>query len=245
MGFSALQAQRYPVHQPARRLGVRPLCCRVRCDMSKDSPPAPPSPPLANTAPPALTSQETAEFLRIVLDAMAIQRHYHLFLWLRGSLQTFLPHQVLLSAVGDFSAWELKLDIVSALPSVNTRQLAYDSIEGLIEVAHAQWVRGGRRPVFLGSSELRAALPEDPSPLHRTLRSMTSTLVHGVHDFREGHDSLYILQDRSPPGDAASERLAVFLDLLIPQIDVAFRRVAALPLGIRRGKGPTARTRGT
>lgn len=193
--------------------------------------------PPPGSAPVSLTPQGAEPILRIVIDALAVQSHYHLFLWLHGELKDFLPHQMMLSASGNFSTWALKLDIVSALPSVNPRQLAYDNIDSLIEMAHTQWAKGDRRPVSLGVKELRAALPDNTAPLRRALRDMASTFLHGVCDFRGGNDSLYILQDRSPQDDAASARFLGFLDLLIPQIDAAFRRVPPRALHIRGGRG--------
>ncbi len=184
-----------------------------------------------------LTQEESAKFLRIVLDALTIQRHYQLFMWLRGEFQDFLPHEILVSASGDFGAWLVKLDVVSTLSEVRTKQLADCSIDPFVEVAHSQWVKGQRRPLFLDPTDMHPALAEGSCTLHRALREMQSIVVHGVHDFREGHDSIYVMQNREPlSGPEVKERRLFLLDLLIAQIDMAFRRVAGLPLAVRKGR---------
>jgi DNA-binding CsgD family transcriptional regulator len=55
--------------------------------------------------------------------------------------------------------------------------------------------------------------------------------VHGVRDERGGHESLYIaLSSGSFTKGRSRDRFVSLVDSLIPQIDVAFRKVAAFPL---------------
>lgn len=184
-----------------------------------------------------LGTEDQARFLRLVLDALAIQRHYHLFLWLRGEFQDVLPHEILLSASGNFADWQVKLDVVSMLPEVRTRQLAQHNIDSFVELAHSRWVKSGRRPLVLDANDAHAAIGDAPGAFRDALRGMGSTLVHGVHDFREGIDSVYVVQSRDPIAAAeVLERRLFILDLLTPQIDQAFRRVVSLPLATVRGK---------
>jgi len=182
----------------------------------------------------ALNADESARFLRIISDSLSIERHYHLFLWLRGDLQEFLPHDILISAWGDFAAWNLKLDITSALPGVRTEQLAHCSIDELIGALHAQWAAGGRAPLVLKSADVVPLLGDCTCPVHRTLREMHSLLVHGVRDARGGHDSLYVALTRgSLTRGHSKDHFLLQVDSLIAQIDSAFRRVAAFPLAGR------------
>jgi DNA-binding CsgD family transcriptional regulator len=68
--------------------------------------------------------------------------------------------------------------------------------------------------------------------LDRTLQSMKSILVHGVHDKREGYDSLYLALNPSPVvSTRAMDSFCHLVDCIVPQIDFAFRRVVALELG--------------
>jgi DNA-binding CsgD family transcriptional regulator len=57
---------------------------------------------------------------------------------------------------------------------------------------------------------------------------MHSIVVHGVHDERDAFDSLYVAL--LPKSVRFSERrIAAVSTFLVPQIDLAFRKVAALP----------------
>ena len=63
---------------------------------------------------------------------------------------------------------------------------------------------------------------------------MPAALVHGVHNLRDGADSLYVTVSRDPILKAGSdtERFHFLVDTIVCQIDAAFHRVAELK---RRG----------
>ena len=178
-----------------------------------------------------LSADESGRFLRIVSSALLIDRHYQLFLWLRGEVQDFLPHDILISAWGDFAKWELKLDVVSAMPGARTVGLTQQPIDGILKGCYADWVAGGRRPLLVKAAGLLESLGTREGPIYNALRDMRSVLVHGVRDERGGHDSLYIvLNSGSITKGRAKDQFSYVMDSLIGQIDLAFRRVAALPI---------------
>lgn len=188
-----------------------------------------PSTPKLKSASPfyRLTEEEGERFLRIVSGSRVIHRHHDLFLWLAGELQEFLPHDIFISAYGDFETRQVKLDIVSAMPNVRTAQLADCGIDALVEELHLKWVAAGRQPLLLRATDVVALRDQCPCPLHSTLRSMQSLLVHGIQDIRDGYDSLYLAFGRSSFTKGRCKKDFFFLlDLLIPQIDIAYRRVA-------------------
>ena len=192
--------------------------------------------PAAASPVPRLTEGEAKSFLKIVSDSQAIRRHYDLFVWLNGELQKFLAHDVLISACGDFATWQMKLDVVSALPGVRTAQLARCSIDELVEGLHTRWAVSGRRPVILAAAESRALVGECPCPLHTALRSMQTLVVHGVRDLRDGSDSIYLaFSRRSFSEEQSKDRFLSLLDLYIFQIDLAFRRVPPFSLITMKG----------
>ncbi|HKI64156.1 MAG TPA: XrtB/PEP-CTERM-associated transcriptional regulator EpsA [Burkholderiales bacterium] len=179
----------------------------------------------------SLNDKESARFLRIVSDAQLINRHYQLFLWLNGELQTFLPHQIMISAWGDLAKWDLELDIVSALPGARTAELAHNCINSFLRNAHTQWLAGRGVPLMTKATESVAALGTRTGPLHDALRQMRTMLVHCVPDERSRQDSLYIVLSSGPLAKGyGSEQFAHLVQSLFLQIDSAFRRVASLPL---------------
>jgi transcriptional regulator EpsA len=184
-----------------------------------------------------LSEGEGKTFLKIVSDSQAIRRHYDLFLWLKGELQGFIPHDIFISACGDFATWQMKIDVVSALPGVRTAQLARCSIDELMEALHAHWVSGDRQPLVLEAADSFALLGPCTCPLHNALRTMRTLLVHGVRDMRDGYDSLYLAFSRSSPGEEQPKaRFLSLLDLFVSQIDVAFRRVPPFSLVTMKGQ---------
>jgi len=183
-----------------------------------------------------LSADESGRFLRIVSGALLIDRHYQLFLWLRGEVQEFLPHDILISAWGDFAKWELKLDVVSAMPGARTVGLAQQPIDGILKGCYADWVAGGRRPLLVKAASVLESLGGSDGPIYDALRDMRSVLVHGVRDERGGHDSLYVvLNSGSITKGRAKDQFSYVMDSLIGQIDLAFRRVAALPIASAKG----------
>jgi DNA-binding CsgD family transcriptional regulator len=106
---------------------------------------------------------------------------------------------------------------------------------------HSLWINGGSRPI----------VPDRKTADHQmcdfaacakpcTLPYMSLTLVHGTSNKRDGHDSLYIALSRSPHAlNGSHERLLALADLVIHQIDVAYRKVAALHTAkLRPGECP-------
>ena len=188
------------------------------------------SPPTPNPASPFyhLTEEEGEKFLRIVSGSRVIHRHHDLFVWLGGELQEFLPHDIFISACGDFDKRQVKLDIVSALPGVRTARLANCGIDELVKNLHLKWAAAGRQPLFLRSTDFVALLNRCSCPLHDAMRGMQSLLVHGIHNVRDESDTLYLAFGQGPFAKGRCKRDYFYLlDLLIPQIDIAYRRVAS------------------
>jgi transcriptional regulator EpsA len=182
-----------------------------------------------------LTADESSRFLRIVAECGRVRSHYDLYRWLAGEVQYFLPHEILLSAWGDFDSWDVRLDLTSALPGVRTGQLAHCRVESFVRQAYARWVEAARQPVLLKAADTEALQPACHCPVHTALRGMRSVLVHGMHDKRSGHDSLFIaLTCGSFTKGRSQVRFLSTLEPLVAQIDSAFRKIAAFPLAAAR-----------
>ena len=180
-----------------------------------------------------LTADENLRFMRIVTEWGLTRRHYDIYRWLSGEVQYFLPHEILLSAWGDFSNWNLKLDLTSALPGVRTAQLAHCSLDAFVRQAYNRWIDAGRQPAVLKTADTVCAQDACHCPPHSAMRRMTSVLVYGMHDKRSGNDSLFIaLGCESFTKGRSMLRFLSVLDPLFAMVDAAFRRVPALPLNV-------------
>lgn len=162
-----------------------------------------------------------------------------------GEVQQFLPHEIFISAWGNFANWDLRLDVISALPGVRTEQLLRHSIDDVLRVAHLKWIEGGRQPLLFNAREALQSMEGGANSFYASLREMRSMLVHGIRDERGGHESLYIALNRgSCTKGGCRDRFLSLVDSLMPQIDIAFRRIAAFPLGgvmSQPNKAPRAR----
>jgi transcriptional regulator EpsA len=179
-----------------------------------------------------LTADEAARFCRIVAESATIKSHYQLYRWMNGELQQFLPHQLLISAWGNFAKWSLKIDVISSLPGVRTAQIAQCRMDDLLREAYAQWIAAGRQPVVLKANEASGRQMLNCScTVHDAIRSMRSILVHGLTDDRGGDEGLYVmLTAGSFTRGRCKEGFLSLLEPLIAQIDIAFRKVPAYPL---------------
>ena len=175
-----------------------------------------------------LGAEEGARFLRIVSECGRIRRHCDIYRWLAADVQYFLPHEILLSAWGDFDEWKLKLDLVSALPGLRTNRAGHCGLEPLMRRAYARWCDAGREPLMTAFTDIEAAHNCD-CPVHEALRRIRHVLVHGVHDKRSGKGALYVALACEPIDRGQnSSRFLAMVDPLVAQIDSAFRRVPAL-----------------
>jgi transcriptional regulator EpsA len=176
-----------------------------------------------------LSAAENAKFLHLVTACARITTHYELFLLVQGELQYFLPQDILLAAWGDFRAQSPQVDVISNLSGMRTDRIC-ENIVPLAKRLHHIWVDGGTQPIVL---KHRAAV------LHACTRNacsrpcafsgMDMTLVHGTRNMRDRYDSLYIALRRRPFATDETETRQRFLaNAVIQQVDVAYRKVAAL-----------------
>jgi transcriptional regulator EpsA len=179
-----------------------------------------------------LTADESERILRIVGQATRINRHFELFQLLQGEVQYFIPHQIMIGAWSDFIEPNLNLDVVSAIADVRTERLRDCNIENLFGRLYFRWLANDRRPLlFDGAAAEMHTHPACNCALHKSLQRMRTVVVHGFHDVRDGTSSLYLAAAAESINSGGSiRRFHFLLDLLIAQIDTAFRRVSGLKL---------------
>jgi transcriptional regulator EpsA len=177
-----------------------------------------------------LTAGEGEKFLRLVSQTLRVRRHYELFQLLQREVQYFIPHQILISAWGDFLGPNLTLDVVSALPGVRTNRIEGCDIDGVLKSLYLRWLTHGRQPVLLDRIAIQGLMQRGcDCALHRSFKDMRSAVVHGNHDARSGTDSLYLVANSADVmRQGESERFPFLVDSVIAQIEIGFRRVAGL-----------------
>ena len=193
-----------------------------------------------------LTGDEIRSFLRLIARSLHVKRHYELFQLVQGEVQNFIPHRILVSAWGDFDSSDLNIDVVSAIPGVRTNGLATCDVERLMRALYVRWLAHGRQPLLLHNT-LGELLGESNCrcTVHAALHGMEAALVHGNHSARDGTNSLYLALNTGPitKSGASIERFRFLANLIISQLDIAFRKVAALKRHVETGTR-TAQRRG-
>lgn len=175
------------------------------------------------------TSEENVRFLRLVTACAQVSTRYELFLLVHGQLQFFLPQDILIAAWGNFRSQDPYLDVISNVPDARTYRTC-GTIVPIVKHLYNIWIDGGRKPVLLNDEidELQACT-NDACALPCNFSDMRLSLVHGIQNRRDGHDSLYIALRRHPFAiNGAETRLRFLADPVIHQVDVAHRKVAAL-----------------
>jgi transcriptional regulator EpsA len=157
---------------------------------------------------------------------MTIKRHFELFSWLQNQVQRFIPHDVLITAWGDFSQGQLCHDIVSPISGMRTEAFDDKALHPFLSSLFERWDECSRMPYLIctkqGFYQEQLANPM----LAATLARMRCGIVHGIKDKRGNHDCLYVFLGAHELSD---NRPQDAVRLLLPYIDMAFRQIGLLP----------------
>lgn len=192
---------------------------------------------------PSLSADHLERYFRIIQEGIAVRRHCDLLRWLQGEVQHYLPHEIMVAAWGDFGADSTYYDIISALPGVRTAYSEPAGLSPLLRELYNRWIELGRMPVATRMSDLgmgdlgMSDLGMEKSCMLRTarglqcsfgraLQGMRSSLLHGISDKRGQHDCLYVVFSSQEGFDHSTLNA---MEVLLPYLDNALRRVAPLP----------------
>lgn len=169
--------------------------------------------------------------LDAIQESLHINTHFELFIWLQRKVQFFIPHEILISAWGDFSLGLIYFDIVSAHPMLRTKNISENTLTPQIIGLFNEWLSHEKSATIL---QMKNGVFNEKTLFKDQQRSgaftdfkfneMKSVVLHGIKDNRGNHDCLYILMDRSP----ISNRAKNLLEILMPFFDCAFRRIDQL-----------------
>lgn len=181
----------------------------------------------------SLSADHLQRYFRIIQEGAAVRRHFDLLRWLQGEVQHYLPHEILLAAWGDFGSNRLRYDIISPLPGLRTAQLQPERLSPLAQISHNRWVELGRVPCAsrmceaeMGGPAILQADSISQCSFGRALQNMRSSLFHGISDERGHHDCLYVIFSSR---DELDDSTLSAIEILLPYLDTALRRVAPLP----------------
>ena len=160
-----------------------------------------------------------------LIDAVVSVRHpVDLVNWLKGDVQKFLPHDLLLCIWGDFQLGPVQYEMLSALPGVGHEGTSATSMTSLFADLFDRWMNADCKPVVLHSINQRYFLwpGADNDATSVAMSAMRSSLVHGIRDQRNRQDCLFVLYSKLPQ---RKRRERVAIKLLLPYLDCALRQV--------------------
>lgn len=165
----------------------------------------------------------------VIQGALALRSHRDLFQWLQKDVQAFMPHDILVATWGDFESEQVCLDVVSALPGMRTTEVRTEELLALLIEMYEAWVDAGYSAFAMRlDSDIPCFLSADGgSAAVDTIGRMRSAVVHGIKDERGWHDCLYVALSGEPEAEAPTVEA---IELLVPHIDAAFRKVTHLPM---------------
>lgn len=172
-----------------------------------------------------LNNENYPSILRVMQASLSVQNHFQLLLWLQGEFQELLPHDALISISGDFTTESLHYDIVSSQPGFRTEKLSQCTIRDFRQLLYGRWKQKKGSPALFHRPE-GFATDDEHSDLNQAFRTMKHAAFHGIADARFKADHLYVLLRRE---GAFSERELRLLELLLPHIDTAARKIEGLP----------------
>lgn len=174
------------------------------------------------------TAEDFSQFSALVNEILSVRRHIDLMKWLQGSLQQYLPHDILIAAWGDFHLGLIHYDVVSSMPGVRSESAVAESIAPLLTGLFDRWITQDRTPFTINVNETGFTWDgvDMQGPIAEAMSSMRSSLVHGINDQRGRHDCLYVFFSKFPKR-RRNESNAV--KILLPYIDSTLRQVELLP----------------
>jgi transcriptional regulator EpsA len=174
-----------------------------------------------------LMNRRESGLKKLIQESLHIRSHVELLFWLQGDFQRYIPHEVMIAAWGDFSLGIVYVDIVSALPGVRTGKISSKNLTALLQSLFKYWLENSKTPFTLNVDKgifhehelgcIEASI---------NLQKMKCAIVHGIKDFRGGHDCLYVFINASA---RILNRTSKMMPVFLPYIDSALRQLEHLP----------------
>ncbi|MDP2246488.1 MAG: transcriptional regulator EpsA [Nitrosomonadales bacterium] len=168
-----------------------------------------------------LSDIQKSQFFGIVNESLSVKSNFEFMLWSQGNLQQFLPHEIMISAWGDFSLGLIDFEIISPIPDVHSAQNT--KLVPLLKRLFDHWSNHASSAFTV---RMKHGLSEKDQfgyeQLSGSFREMRSAIVHAVKDKRGRHDCLYLLLSRSETPPASARKM---LETLLPNIDCTLRQI--------------------
>ena len=176
-----------------------------------------------------LLSEELNTFLKVIQGSLVVRRHEELYQWLHNDIQSFLPHEILIAAWGDFSLGIVHLDVISKIPGMRTTEVDKQLLLPVLLDFFSTWNKSERSPILVSFNDKHAhsSKASDEMNYRHLITHKRTALIQGIKDERGRQDCLYVLL--SPQSQGFDQQASRFMKLLMPYIDTALRQISHLP----------------
>ncbi|MES2481643.1 MAG: XrtB/PEP-CTERM-associated transcriptional regulator EpsA [Pseudomonadota bacterium] len=177
-------------------------------------------------------------FLHVATHGAGLRSHAELWRWLRDDVQAILPHELLITAWGDFQRGDVQMDLVSSLPGLRTLECRAARLLPLMSYLRDCWAAAQHAPCQVdvrGCADLFAAPDNGWAPGH-AISFMRTAVVHGARDARTGGERVFAALSGRPRTAGSSPQV---LKMLMPFIDMALR---GMPCVAPTRQAPPSRT---
>ncbi len=163
----------------------------------------------------------------LMYESLHIRTHLDFMLWLQSDFQRYITHDVMIAAWGDFSLGILYVDIVSVIPGVRTGTMTSANFTSLLQGLFQSWQSHSHKPFSISVGQGIFHDHElDCIELNIDLKKMKFAFVHGIKDYRGGHDCIYVFI-------SSADKMPIFFkkafSMLLPFIDCTLRQLVHLP----------------
>lgn len=171
-----------------------------------------------------LSRAQVEAIVRSAESALDVQRRHQFFVWLQGSLQALMPHQIALCGAYLRQRRSLQFEVFNSVPVPEALQrCAGDAQSEPLRLLQQAWLAAQQRPCAVPWTLLE---PGGDTQLSDALREggFHDALVHGVsRPQRPGEiESFFVLLSRQGPWQEAQRH---HLELLMPHIHSTWLRV--------------------
>lgn len=183
---------------------------------------------MSSIEPNGLADEDLQGIFALINQLIDAKRHIDLMRWLQGDFQKYIKHNILIAAWGDFNLGVIHYDVISAMPNIRSENAMAEAITPLLKGLFIRWIAQGKSPFTLtvGESGFTWDRVIEDGPIADAMRSMRSSLVHGICDQRGRHDCLYIFFSNQPSRNSLERQYCRFF---LPYIDTSLRQVDLLP----------------
>lgn len=172
-----------------------------------------------------LNQTQMQQFVGLLHQSLKIRSRCEFLLWSQGEVQQFIPHDVMLTAWGDFSAGDFQFEIVSASPDMRTEDSSeanHEEIRPFLARMFEYWKDHLESPFVIRMDD--GVMPKGTAGLNvkKPFANLKSALVHAIKDQRGKHDCLYVLLSASNIQPNFSRTM---LEAFLPYIDHSLRQL--------------------